>query len=212
MTAPSIQLVCFDLGGVFLRLANGWADVLHRADVDPQTHARLLDSIDIFHEANHRYEVGQIDEQAFATHIADRTGLACDVILGIFDAILVEPYPGIDPLLNQLEHAAVRTACLSNTNPTHWHAVTTPGPLQLPLHRLDHCFASHLVGHRKPGPEIYRHLQKQTDTPADTIVFFDDSAENCDAAAALGWHAHRIDPTADPIAQVTSHLRRYGVI
>ena len=212
MTPPSIQLVCFDLGGVFLRLADGWADVLHRAGVDQQTQAQLLGSIDIFHEANHRYEVGQIDEHAFATHVADRTGLTDDVALSIFAAILVEPYPGIDQLLDQLEHAAVQTACLSNTNHTHWHTVTSPGPLELPLHRLDHRFASHLVGHRKPNSEIYNHLQKQTGTGADAIVFFDDSAENCDAATTLGWHAHRIDPTANPIAQVTSHLRRYGVI
>lgn len=212
MTLPSIQLVCFDLGGVFLRLADGWSDVLQRAGVDPPTHDHLLDKIAIFYEANDHYEIGQTDEHTFASHVAGRTGLTHNVIVDILNAILVEPYPGIDPLLDRLERADVQTACLSNTNHTHWQTVTSPGTLQLPLHRLDHRFASHQVGQRKPDAAIYQHVQQQTGLPAEAILFFDDTPENCTAAAQSGWHAHRIDPAADPIAQVTARLRHYGVI
>ena len=212
MTSPSIQLVCFDLGGVFLRLADGWSDVLQRAGVDQPTHDHLLDKIDIFYEANDHYEVGKTDEHTFASHVAQRTGLTHDAIVDILNAILVAPYPDVDQLLDRLEQTDVQTACLSNTNHTHWQTVTSPGPLQLPLQRLDHRFASHLVGQRKPDRKIYQHVQQQTDTPADAILFFDDSPENCTAAAELGWHAHRIDPAADPVAQVTTRLRHYGVI
>ena len=103
-------------------------------------------------------------------------------------------------------------ACLSNINTAHWRAVTTPGPVQLPLHRLDHCFASPFVGHRKPEADIYRHVQEQVAVPAGSILFFDDAPENIQAAMSHGWQVHRVDPHGDPVAQISEVLRSFEVI
>jgi hypothetical protein len=64
---------------------------------------------------------------------------------------LLGAYPGIDPLLDDLARAGVRTACLSNTSDSHWQMMhDRRGPHYLPLDRLDYRFASHLVACANP--------------------------------------------------------------
>ena len=64
----------------------------------------------------------------------------------------------------------------------------------------------------KPDPAIYAEFERLAGVRGDGILFFDDRAENVDAARRRDWRAHRIDPESDPIAQVREHLRRYGVL
>ena len=84
------------------------------------------------------------------------------------------------------------------------------GPL---FGRLHHRFASHLLRLRKPDDAIYAHVEGATGVRGMAIVFFDDVAENVDAARRRGWHAYRIDPAPDdPLPQVRSRLRAHGVV
>ena len=82
----------------------------------------------------------------------------------------------------------------------------------MPLEKLDHRFASHLIGLRKPDDRIYAHVEQATGATPGRIVFFDDVEENVAAAARRGWRAHRISIDSDPIAQVRQHLRAAGVL
>ncbi len=209
---PVIKLVCFDLGGVMIRIAKNWDHALQRAGLDDEVTAREGFSQDPgFQKACLQFEVGQIGEQQFTSDMANATGLADDQVLAIVDGYLADPYPGFEALVDHLRQTAVQTACLSNTNPRHWRAMSTPGDRCLPLDRLDYRFASQLIGHRKPEPAVYRHVQRQTHVDPSAILFFDDHHTHCLAAAKLGWNAYRIDPEGDPLIQVNHHLRRYKV-
>src|SRR5439155_2426569 len=98
-------------------------------------------------------------------------------------------------LLRDLADADVKTACLSNTNVNHWRIISDPSEsAYFPLHRLNWQFASHLVGARKPQTEIYEHVERATGARADRILFFDDLAENIEAAMSRGWIGCKIDP------------------
>lgn len=213
MPAVTIQLVCFDIGGVLIRLCDGWHDARRRAGVDKPVGGDDFHRHPAFVEANELFDIGRITEGEYSARLAAATGLSADVVMAMRDAWLLEPYPGFDRLLDRLHSTGVETACLSNTNDAHWRTMTEPGgPRSLPLDRLHHRFASQLIGHRKPDPAIYSHVQHQTATDAGGVLFFDDSPANCLAAIEQGWNAYRIDPYADPIAQVTDHLGRYGVL
>ena len=150
MKSHGIQLICFDLGGVMVRLASSWQDILQRAEIDASLFDEDLYRNAEFFEVYINYETGRASEDQFFARVAEITGLRLEAAAALYHAVLVEPYPGIDGLLDRLQGTAVQTACLSNTNATHWRVLTCPGPLQLPLHRLDHHFTSHMAGHRKP--------------------------------------------------------------
>ncbi len=213
MPNTDIQLVCLDLGGVILRLADGWDDTLRRAGVLNGNFDREVLRDPQVIETTHQFERGEIGNEAeYTEKISRLSGLTPEQVLAVIDAILVEPYAGVDAMFDALDKRAVQTACLSNTNMRHWRTVTTPGPLFLPLDRLHHRFASHLIGHRKPVAAAYQHVQDQTGVGPEAILFFDDLPENIDSATKQGWQAQRIDPHNDPVGQVMDHLRSHGVL
>jgi putative hydrolase of the HAD superfamily len=161
-----------------------------------------------------RYDTGRIDLATFAREIAPFSGMSAHDVIRLQECYLLGPYAGVGELLDELAAAGVRTACLSKTSDRHWRMMLDPaGPNHLPLARLDYRFASHLLGMRKPDEAIYAHVEREARVPGAGIVFFDDVAENVEAARRRGWHGYRIDPTPDdPLPQVRSHLRRLGVI
>ena len=82
------------------------------------------------------------------------------------------PFPGWHDLIDAVHAANIRTACLSNTNATHWRLMTTPGSAHhLPLDRLHFRIASHLVGAYKPEPAIYEALERESSVAPNRIVF-----------------------------------------
>lgn len=52
-----------------------------------------------------------------------------------------------------------------------------------------HCYYSHIVGHRKPEPEIFTEVITTAGLRPDETLFVDDLRLNVDAAARLGFHA-----------------------
>lgn len=212
MSADRVQLVCFDLGRVLIRIADGWEGACERAGI-PWGPPRDRAEVDALFG---RYEVGRIECDALCEQLAALSDgrWTADGVRRAVEAWLIGPYPGVDELLDDLDAAGVQTACLSNTTAMHWRLMTAPtGPAALPLHRLTHRFASQLIGAAKPNPAIYEHLERETGFRGPQIVFFDDLEANVAAALARGWRAHRIDPALDdPIGQAREHLKRYDVL
>lgn len=206
------RLIVFDLGGVMIRISDGWQHALRCAGIDPIPHAQTFNEDTALHDVYIRFELGQIDEHTFAQQVSQHTPLTIDEALAVVDAWLIEPNPGFHKLLDQLENTPIQTACLSNTNARHWRTLTTPGPCQLPLDRLDHRFASPIIGMRKPDPTIYQHVQQQVGVAGSAILFFDDHPPNLAEATNQGWHTHRIDPNADPAKQISQHLAARGIV
>lgn len=213
MMDGEIQLVVFDLGGVLIRLAPSWRHAFERAGIaypnameNDATHAAMWELVK-------QEEVGALGDRGFFEKAGPLVDVSANDLIRVFDAYLCGAFPGVDTLIDDLAVAPVQTACLSNTNHNHWKDLANPEhPNGLPLHKLDHRFASQLVGHRKPDPGIYQHLEAHTGITTNRILFFDDREDNCDAARQHGWHAHQVQSPDDPVTEMRGVLQQHGIL
>ncbi|TAL70588.1 MAG: HAD family phosphatase [Bacteroidetes bacterium] len=82
---------------------------------------------------------------------------------------------------------------LSNTNKIHFNHFKNECKELFDL--FDGLFFSHLIGARKPEPEIFNYLSKNTGILPQVSLFIDDSAENVDAALNFGFQTYLVDNT-----------------
>lgn len=214
------RLVCFDLGGVVVRICRSWEEACARAGIEVR-------AIDRFraptlaarrHEITHRHQIGAMNEAEFCDQLAAATDGLYDAeeVRRIHAAWIIEDYPGMARLIGSINQCpVVRTACLSNTNAAHWDALRSAFG---PAHRASEAILRlgiHLVSHElravKPGEAIYQLAARTVGVDAHEILFFDDLAENVEAARRLGWRAELVDHTGDPAAQVAAYLRGHGL-
>ena len=207
-TAPPVKLVTFDLGGVFIRISSGWEQAAKLANIK----LPLLPKHEDVEPHLVKMETGNATEEDFCNRVAPLAGLAEEDVRSVLRAWLLGPYQEIESIVDQLCEKRVATACLSNTNACHWKLMQEDGPNRLPLDRLTFRFASHLIGVMKPNAGIYEHLEQQTGVAPESILFFDDRPENCQAARQRGWQAVQIDPTGDTVKQMATALRERSVI
>ncbi len=99
--------------------------------------------------------------------------------------------PSSAALLDRLTGDGVRLCVLSNA----------PAPLAAAVRaaswstQVDHLVFSADAALLKPEPEIYAHADGVFGTSPADVVFFDDRADNIEAARAHGWDAHVwVDP------------------
>jgi FMN phosphatase YigB (HAD superfamily) len=226
------RVVCFDLGGVLVRLCRTWSEACARAALrarDPEwlesdgwrTRRRA---------AGDRYQSGQLDCAAYYAELArvsDGQFTAAEFEL-LHHAWTLEHYPGALELVRALNSLpGVTTACLSNTNHAHWVRLTgADGRNEYPaVAELEHRLASHLLGCAKPNPRIYSlahaHFERARASDAgdsaapplrpSDVLFFDDLPDNVAAARASGWTAFEVDPSGDTVAQMRGYLAGAGV-
>lgn len=101
--------------------------------------------------------------------------------------------------LRELREAGYRVVMLSNTNSGHWPRIEqlfVEACGKLPAECFDALYLSYLMHHRKPEPEIFQSLLESEGVAAADCLFFDDSAENCAAARALGIDAVLVERNA----------------
>jgi len=221
-STTAVKLVCFDLGGVLVRICGSWDEACRAAalavrDGPPppkvEETRRALDAL---------LEVGRISFDEWATGVSrafDGT-YSPEEAKRAHQAITRREYEGAPALVDELHEAGMATACLSNTNHPHWvrlvhhdGAASLAGVPEYPsVARLERHFASHLLGLAKPDASIYARFENGVGLRGQDILFFDDRVENVDAARHRHWHAQRIDPKGDPIAEIRRHLRQYGVL
>jgi FMN phosphatase YigB (HAD superfamily) len=91
--------------------------------------------------------------------------------------------------------------------PTPDHAGRVIAPKFPTPSKPKHIHASHLLGLAKPDAAIFHEFARRTGFAPASIIFFDDLADNVNAARAAGWQSHLIDHNADPAAQMRAHLR-----
>lgn len=212
MTPP--RIVCFDWGGVILRICRGWEEACGRAGLEVRPiddgRARAM---------SERYQVGELEDDAYCEAIAEATGgvYAPGEVRMIHEAWLIEEYAGVGALIEDI-HAAGRceTGLLSNTNAMHYRNQLhrhEGGTGRFPAARaLHHRVASHLVGEAKPGEAIFRAFESLARCSPGEVLFFDDLGENVEAAERAGWRAVRVDHEGDPAAQMRGVLEELGVL
>ncbi len=201
-----------------MRICHGWKNACKHngftppALLDDPPGSAALDEVGI------RFETGRIDEQTYINEAAALTGFSREQTRTALHRWLIEPYPGAHELVARVvAETRITTACLSNTNATHWAMMNgradVPGHAKLPLDRLTHRFASHLIGVMKPNPLIYEHVEKALKIEPSSILFFEDHPPNIAGARARGWQVEAIDPaTGDSPRQIEAHLRRRGLL
>ncbi len=209
----TIKLVCFDLGGVMIRICRTWNEGCKAAGVTIKNAVSSEDLIVRRLKAHHLHQIGQLNDTAFFKQLAEATDniYTPDEARLIHDAWLLGEYPGMNRIAEQLlASPSIQTGVLSNTNHRHWDAMfgpdNTPSAAFPTPGRFQHVHASHLLGLAKPDPAIYRRFEKLTGFSGAQIMFFDDLEDNVQSALAQGWQARLIDHSGDVAAQVRSHL------
>lgn len=204
------RLVVFDLGGVLARICHSWEEVSRTSGIattlDPEGHSPLT----TFPEFD-GYQAGIIPLPLYLDAVARFTGCDPQDALRMHNGILLEPYPGSEELVKDIEATGIGTGCLSNTNEPHWVDLALNGRFPA-IVRLDKKMASHLVGINKPDPAIF-HLYAETyGAKPGEIVYFDDNGPNIESAKAVGFQAHRVDPHGDAPGQMRKILSELGVL
>ncbi|MBL8962529.1 MAG: HAD-IA family hydrolase [Phycisphaeraceae bacterium] len=214
-----IKLVCFDWGGVILRIRRSWSEGCLGAGLGVRGQSASESWADRRRRLSRVFETGGMSEAEFyeGMSVAMEGLYTPEEVRLVHAAWLVEEYEGMGGVIDRLNAVeGLETGLLSNTNTAHW-ARQRPDPDGAWPHfptagRLKHRHASHLLGCAKPGPEIYREFQRRVGRSAGEILFFDDLAENIATARGEGWHAELIDHTKDTASQVLGHLERHGVV
>ena len=101
--------------------------------------------------------------------------------------------------LAALRQSGYRVVMLSNTNSGHWPRIEqlfVEAGGKLPSECFNSLYLSFLMRSRKPDPEIFLSLIGNEGVEAADCLFFDDSAENCAAAHALGIDAVHVERNA----------------
>ena len=213
-----IRLVCFDWGGVIVRICRSWAQGCEAAGLPVRDGSAEPAHVERRGHIVRRFQNGLLSSEAFIRELARSTlGLYTTAeVRAIHNAWLLEEYAGVGGIVRELnETEGLATALLSNTNEMHF-ARQHPGddgrPADFPTaSRLDHHFASHLLGVSKPSPEIYHAVERATGRSPGEILFFDDTEDNITAARRLGWRAELIDHTGDVASQLRRCLGAHGV-
>ena len=212
------RLVAFDWGGVILRHCRSWSEGCAAAGLPHYDDIHTPEQIAARKNLHADFQRGICSPDEFlsrlATHAQGRYSV--DELRQLHDRWLLDEYAGVGTLIDALHAAGVETALLSNTNHLHWirHLpIEEGGTGDYPTARkLMHRHASHLLGHAKPDAEIYAAFEAATGFAGPEILFFDDLAENCEAAAAFGWHTCRVDHTTETAPQITAALRAHRIL
>lgn len=232
MAERSTKVVCFDLGGVLVRICQSWPEACLKAALE-RRHDEWLVS-DAWRAARRqlgdRYQSGAID---CATYYAGLAALSegrfsAEEFERMHSAWTLDHYPGAHEA-----QPGVVTACLSNTNHAHWvRLVGADGRNEYPaVAALRLQLASHRLGCAKPDARIYALAYSlfadavaadavAADAappgaaplrPSD-VIFFDDLPANVQAARAAGWTAFEVDPSGDTVLQMRAQLAGAGVL
>ena len=212
MDADPVKLVVFDVGGVLIRCVKGWSAACQRAGVPDilqgLTPAQRRDLSDLAT----RFELGRLSADRFAAAVRARSGYSQRQVYAALEAWFIEPHEGIADLIDRVHRAGVRTAILTNTNPAHWTTIGEDVDRFGAIRRIQHHFASHLMGLRKPQEHVYTHVERSVGVRPQQILFFDDKEENLHAAAMQWWRTELINPDRPTALQLERYLIRHGIL
>lgn len=213
-----IRCVCFDWGGVILKICRSWAEGCRAAGLELRGDYGDKPFANERKGHSEAYQLGRLEDAVFFERVSAAMGglYTPAEVERVHHAWLIEEYAGVGDLIDRLNAApGVETALLSNTNAAHWRRQfpLQPGGLRRfdAASRLTHRHASHLMGLAKPEGAIYAEFERQTHFRPGEILFFDDLADNIAAARARGWRAEQVDHTGDTAGQMAGWLRAHGV-
>jgi glucose-1-phosphatase len=134
------------------------------------------------------FETGKASDIEFAEAVVKRYDLTLTSaeFLVEFRSAAIGFYDGALELVMDLRERH-RVLSLSNTNPAQWSKVLADLGATDPFHSHH---PSHVIGFHKPDLRAFHAVSAQI-ASAGTCHFFDDRADNVDAAQRFGWRAQR---------------------
>ncbi|MHC4975934.1 MAG: HAD family hydrolase [Planctomycetota bacterium] len=210
MNHSTIKLVCFDLGGVLVRICRSWEEGCAAAGIEIRQRPRTDEQEATRKQAVDDLQTGDISPADFWNVVSQCLNHAYSPqeIELVHRAWTRDEYKDVVPLIQQIHDAGHTTACLSNTNAIHWEELVNLDSLRA-LHSLH---ASHEMRLIKPDEAIYEAFEKERGCLPHEIVFFEDTEENALAARNRGWLAHVIDPHQETVPQMRLILAQYNLL
>jgi len=195
-----IRCICFDLGGVMVKVRHHWKDVLDQLNI-PHPSAEKLHDHRYEWEIFKHFEIGKCSEEEYLIALGNYFNISVEDASHAHRAILLEEYPGLKEWTHDLQSKDYLTGCLSNTNSLHWKILNDP--LKYPaIFQLSKKVLSFECGCAKPDPDIYLAFEKESGFSGDQILYFDDLEPNIKAAKTFGWKGYTIDPAKDILPQI----------
>lgn len=188
-----IKNIIFDLGGVLLNI-----NYQKTADAFVQLGFHDFNSMYTQYTADEifsKLETGKISNQDFYDSLQAKAAQPIPVedLQTAWNAMLLDFRTESLEKLRQLKKD-YRIFLLSNTNDIHWQAFQTLFTQSTGEDSLDQYFHkayySHQVGLRKPNADIYAFVAADAAVEMAETIFIDDSYNNIEAAAALGFQTH----------------------
>ena len=194
------KVLIFDLGGVVLDL---FVERSFAAMLSLGVPAEMLtESGCLMNERMMQYDRGDITTDEMFGYIKSFVPQAVeldDKVREIWNLMLGNIPVAKLLRLATLRQAGYRVVMLSNTNSGHWPRIEelfVEACGKLPAECFDALYLSFLMRCRKPEPGIFLSLLESEGVEAADCLFFDDSAENCAAARALGIDAVLVERNA----------------
>ncbi|MFK7759841.1 MAG: HAD-IA family hydrolase [Phycisphaerales bacterium] len=207
-----IRHICFDWGGVILKICRTWEEGCASAGVETRTKKAGAACYKKMRAIEPRYQTGQMSDKAFFRSISKASDevYTIEEVEKIHHGWLLEEYDGVDELIDELnEYADLTTGLLSNTNALHWARMEEDSPSAF---AIEHKHGSHLFGLAKPDEKTFAAYERRVNASGAQILFFDDSPEHIESARAFGWNAEQIDYTKCTATQMRGHLEKLMIL
>ena len=185
----TIKHIIFDLGEVIINInppaVKEYMISKGVGNVD-ELHVRLLEG-DVYHQL----ETGKISPDDFRSAIQDIVDIPVsnNDIDAAWNAMLLDIPRERIKFMTRLK-SKYKLYLLSNTNSIHWESYDRYFQDHYDYPSINtfftYCWYSHLMGVRKPDPEIFRMVMQEGQFKAGEVAFIDDLKDNVDAAATQG--------------------------
>lgn len=190
-----IKAIIFDFGDIFINL-------------DKQATGRKLKTMhiedlpDSLVAKNREYEQGFVSSNEISEfYRTEFPQLQHENFLDSWNSILLDfpeyRFKWIQKLSAEKDYKLI---LLSNTNENHISNIKNRVDFYEAFKDcFDAFYLSHEIGLRKPNPNIFEYVLEQHDLKAEECLFIDDTRENTEAAARLGFHTWNLEPTREDV-------------
>lgn len=179
MSTSSEKIVALDIGGVCVSL--------HPEKIYKKLGASILIKPPAeFMRCCNLFERGKISRDEWFSSFATLSGgkFQDQELWDIWNSMIGPSIPGMTDAVNSLISKDYRFVFFSNTSIIHMEQVSRMCDF---AHLVTGGIFSYETGYMKPEQEIYEAFEKVYGIP---YAYFDDRAENIDAALKRGWNAH----------------------
>jgi len=188
-----IRNIIFDLGGVLLNINyQKTADAFQRLGFEQFNNMYTQYTAD---EVFSKLETGKISNEDFYETLLSKSTHPISVadLRAAWNAMLLDFRSESLTKLQQLKQQ-YQVYLLSNTNDIHWQAfqsIFTESTGEATIDDYFHkAYYSHQVGLRKPNADIFEFVAADAGLERAKTLFIDDSYNNIEAAASLGFQTH----------------------